>query len=174
MLKYVVPVYLLVIFVGFAWAKLPSGEEKLFALDSQVAAALDEGALASPLVEQIIEHERQAAEPPATEAERNELAEELAARRAALEKLVVSQSADGWKVRNAERHLLFVVKPEENGGPALYRHVPGYFEKVLDSPVALSAVSFIGAFFVFLLVMIHLAGQRWEAEGRLTYGEIEN
>jgi hypothetical protein len=46
----------------------------------------------------------------------------------------------------------------------------GYFETVWRNVVATMAVGFIFTIFVFLLVLVHIAGQRWENEGRITYG----
>ena len=42
----------------------------------------------------------------------------------------------------------------------------GYARQIINSPVALSSMLFIGVLLVFLMGMIHLAGRRWEAEGR--------
>ena len=49
-----------------------------------------------------------------------------------------------------------------------WQNVPGYIEKISNSPVAVSSIGFIAVVLVFLLVLIHIAGQRWEAQGRFT------
>jgi SNF family Na+-dependent transporter len=41
-----------------------------------------------------------------------------------------------------------------------------YLKSLMASPVALISVIFIGLVLAFLLVLIHIAGRRWEAEGR--------
>ncbi len=44
--------------------------------------------------------------------------------------------------------------------------IPGYARTMVDDPVALGSVLFIGAILAFVLVLIHFAGKRWVAEGR--------
>lgn len=51
--------------------------------------------------------------------------------------------------------------------------VPAYLKSVLDSPVALNSVLFIGGVMVFLFLLIHLAGKRWKAQGRYQVFEDE-
>jgi NSS family neurotransmitter:Na+ symporter len=41
-----------------------------------------------------------------------------------------------------------------------------YVKSLMASPVALMSVAFLGLVLAFLLVMVHIAGRRWEAEGR--------
>ena len=42
----------------------------------------------------------------------------------------------------------------------------GYIQKIADNPVALLSLGFIATLVVFLLILIHIAGRRWKAEGR--------
>jgi len=44
--------------------------------------------------------------------------------------------------------------------------VPKKAKAIYDSPVALGAMLFIGTVLAFILIMVHIAGRRWEAEGR--------
>src|SRR2546430_10585554 len=44
---------------------------------------------------------------------------------------------------------------------------PEYWKTLTTQPVAGMSFGFIGLVFVFLLVLIHIAGQRWQAAGRL-------
>ena len=46
-------------------------------------------------------------------------------------------------------------------------HQAGYIETISDNQVAFTSVMFIGVVLVFLLLMVHIAGRRWEAQGRL-------
>jgi SNF family Na+-dependent transporter len=46
------------------------------------------------------------------------------------------------------------------------QNVPSYVTSISDSPVALASIIFIGVVLGFLLFMIHVAGQRWQREGR--------
>lgn len=47
-----------------------------------------------------------------------------------------------------------------------------YLETLKTNPVARMSVIFIGAILIFLLVLIHLAGMRWEREGRYDNSEM--
>ncbi len=47
-------------------------------------------------------------------------------------------------------------------------NLPGSVRDIINDPVALSSIIFIGAVFVFMVIMIHIAGKRWVAEGRYT------
>ena len=48
-----------------------------------------------------------------------------------------------------------------------YSNVPGYVESILKDEVALVSICFVLTVFVFLLLMVHIAGLRWASEGRL-------
>lgn len=43
----------------------------------------------------------------------------------------------------------------------------GYLQKMMGSPVAVYSLGFIATILIFLLILIHIAGLRWKAEGRL-------
>ena len=43
----------------------------------------------------------------------------------------------------------------------------GYLQKMMESPVAVYSIGFIATILIFLLILIHIAGLRWKAEGRL-------
>jgi NSS family neurotransmitter:Na+ symporter len=49
-----------------------------------------------------------------------------------------------------------------------YDTLPDTLKALSDSPVAMAAVGFIATVLVFLLLLTHIAGMRWEAEGRFT------
>jgi NSS family neurotransmitter:Na+ symporter len=51
-------------------------------------------------------------------------------------------------------------------GGVCYTKGPEYLEGLKEEPVALMAVAFAALVLAFLLVVIHIAGKRWEAEGR--------
>jgi NSS family neurotransmitter:Na+ symporter len=46
-------------------------------------------------------------------------------------------------------------------------HQAGYIETISNNDVAFASVMFIGVVLVFLLLMVHIAGRRWESQGRL-------
>lgn len=46
-------------------------------------------------------------------------------------------------------------------------NVPGYIKSVSDNPAALSSIGFIGTVLIFLLILVHIAGRRWQEQGRL-------
>jgi SNF family Na+-dependent transporter len=49
----------------------------------------------------------------------------------------------------------------------IYTDGPEYWKTLTTQPVAGMSFGFIGLVFVFLLILIHIAGQRWKAAGRL-------
>jgi SNF family Na+-dependent transporter len=50
-----------------------------------------------------------------------------------------------------------------------WNNVPGYAKDIVDNPVVLSSLLFIGTVLVFLLLLVHIAGRRWEREGRFAH-----
>jgi hypothetical protein len=52
----------------------------------------------------------------------------------------------------------------------IYKHTAGYFENTASNTNAIQSIAFIGTIAVFLILLVHIAGRRWEKEGRLTYG----
>lgn len=51
-------------------------------------------------------------------------------------------------------------------GAFLWNDAPGYAKQVIGNPVALASVTLIAIVAGVLLVLIHIAGRRWQAEGR--------
>jgi SNF family Na+-dependent transporter len=49
-----------------------------------------------------------------------------------------------------------------------YYNIKGRAGAVMDHPVALASICFILVILVFLLVLTHIAGRRWEKQGRLS------
>jgi hypothetical protein len=145
MLKYVVPVYLITIFAMFCWNNVPSQDVSVATLDATVVAGLQEGELSPSLLATLAAHDVQV---PAGSK-------------------LVSDGSD-WQVVDADDALLVTLNAGE-GGVALERHKAGYYENIVNHPVALASVMFIAIILAFLLLLVHIAGRRWEAEGRLTY-----
>jgi hypothetical protein len=50
-----------------------------------------------------------------------------------------------------------------------YREVPEFAKSISEQPVALWSILFILTVLAFLLLLVHIAGQRWEAEGRFDH-----
>jgi hypothetical protein len=50
-------------------------------------------------------------------------------------------------------------------------NVPGYIKTISEKPAAQGTIAFVLLIFGFLMLMVHIAGRRWEKEGRLTYGD---
>jgi SNF family Na+-dependent transporter len=50
-----------------------------------------------------------------------------------------------------------------------WNDLPAEAWKVAESPVALSSIGFLTTLLVFLLLLIHIAGRRWAAQGRLSF-----
>lgn len=157
MLKYVVPVYLGIIFILFAWEKIPSKDVPYQFEDEPVYVATPVGIDATP-----------ASIPP-------ELASEMTTAGIELnEKMVVATAGDSqWDIHAEKDGPLKFVLVKEGEKVQLYEHKPGYFESILNSEVALLTMIFVAILIVFLLVLIHIAGIRWEAEGRFNKPDEE-
>jgi SNF family Na+-dependent transporter len=50
-------------------------------------------------------------------------------------------------------------------------NLPGYVKTIGSDTAALSSLLFVGVILVFLMVLVHIAGRRWELEGR--FAELE-
>jgi hypothetical protein len=141
MLKYVVPVYLLVIYVCFCWQKLPSHDVEKAAVPAPVAASFDESSIETAFVAAAIE----LPQPFVLES---------------------NAAVHTWNIRDDAGSLLYSVKPNTDGKLAIFQHVPGYVEAIGQSRTALSSVLFLVTILVFLILLIHIAGRRWQREGR--------
>jgi SNF family Na+-dependent transporter len=156
MLKYVVPAYLLVIFVAFCWEKLPSKETEVFETGAAHTQVLQEKRLDDALREEFASQEHALPE----------------------EAVVTSVGPNGpWTIRTSpgDDTPLFVVRMRtESDQLIVHQYALGYVETIARNPVVLSSVGFIALVVAFLLLLIHIAGQRWEAEGRFAVkGEHE-
>jgi NSS family neurotransmitter:Na+ symporter len=47
-----------------------------------------------------------------------------------------------------------------------WNNVPGYVRSIKENPVVLSSLLFIGTVLAFVLLLVHIAGNRWQREGR--------
>ena len=56
-------------------------------------------------------------------------------------------------------------------GSFVVNDVPGRAAAMLEAPVALGTLVFILVILAFLILMVRIAGRRWEKSGRLTYGD---
>ncbi|MCA9219257.1 MAG: sodium-dependent transporter [Planctomycetales bacterium] len=142
-LKYVTPLYLGIIALLFAINNLPSKDSEVAKLPSSAHAMLAEGPIGSTLVDVM---------------KNNEINFPAAG-------TIVDQGAGVWHVLSDNGSVLYKIKDE-----TLYQHSAGQIEKVLSNPVAVSSMLFVFVVLGFLMVMVHIAGRRWEAEGRLSYG----
>ena len=142
-LKYVVPVYLTVIFLAYCYQDLPSTSTKQFDVDPQLSMTLDTGRVPSYLEAEF--EKREIKLPP---------------------KLKVTGKEDSWNIRH-RGVTLYKLRMNDRRIDVL-QHKPGRAEQVINSTGSLLSVLFIGSLFIFMLVMIHLAGRRWDAEGKFT------
>lgn len=141
MLKYVVPVYLLVILLAFGGTKLPSSDEQQLLIPEISAETLNEASIPNVFASGNVDLPD------------DYLIEQVASDRS-------------WKILDAEGTLKFVIQPNDEGQWAIFKHVPGYVETIGNNRTALSSVLFITVIFVFLLLLIYIAGKRWQDEGR--------
>jgi hypothetical protein len=54
-------------------------------------------------------------------------------------------------------------------GVFCWQSMPERIAIMKDNHVVLASVGFIATVFAFLLIMVHIAGRRWERDGRLKY-----
>ena len=144
MLKWVVPVYLLAIFAGFCFINLPSHDTLKFAAAGVEAGDFTEGPVPEALRSQFASHDLTI---PATATMRRD------------------GKAGAWQLLDSDHNVLSVLRPAASG-VEVYSHEVGYIEKIGSSPVAFASLWFVIAILAFLLLMVHIAGRRWEAQGR--------
>lgn len=143
MLKYVMPVYLLVIFSLFCYYKLPSSETFQLAVDAQHTAALESGEISSGLRQEFQQAHLKIPD----------------------DATVSREDAGAWVIQDNAGSALYYFR-EEDDKLQVFAHTPGYFETIGRDTVAMASLLFIGVIFAFLLMLIHIAGKRWESEGR--------
>ncbi len=144
MLKYVVPVYLLAIFAGFCVVNLPTHEPLAFDTTANLHAGLQGEAISEEIRDEFLKNE---IELPETA------------------RLATEDGGGEWTIRDSENLILYVIRPR-GAELAVHAHNAGYVEKIGKNPVALGSILFIGAVLGFLLLMVHIAGRRWEADGK--------
>jgi SNF family Na+-dependent transporter len=57
--------------------------------------------------------------------------------------------------------------------PETGEYTPGYFDSITSDSVALMSVLFIFGVTLFLLILIHLAGQNWQRDGKFAFLETD-
>ncbi|REK27616.1 MAG: sodium:calcium symporter [Planctomycetota bacterium] len=144
MLKYITPAYLLVVFFLFCFYKLPSSDTLLTEIDAPSAKAIATGDVPEAVRETLAASE---IEIPAESVVAGDLSTTLLVKKAA-----------------AGPTIVFIEPVNDKFG--IYQHKAGQFEGILNSPVAFSSVCFIAVVFAFLLILVRIAGERWEQEGR--------
>lgn len=151
MLKYVTPLYLVAIFIGFCFVNLPSKDEPAFETELLAAASLNQQELSDEIK---AEFEKNKASLPGGAS--------------------VSTVTDGerWEIRDGDGILAFTVNAA-GGTLAVEKHTAGYIEQIGAKPVALMSLIFIAVVFAFLVLLVHIAGKRWEKEGRFAKIDAE-
>ena len=146
--------YLLVILAGAAWLNLPSKDVPLFESASAGSGPVDLDTVRTAFAD------NKASLP---------------------DDATLSSNENRWLVRDADGVTRYVIvrgkgieKSAEGdvrvvdrpGALLIYEHKLGYAETVTSNRAALISVLFISVVFAFLLLLIHIAGKRWQAEGR--------
>lgn len=144
-LKYVAPVYLLVIFVTFCFQNLPSRDLPAFEVETQLTHRPEAGAVPQMLVDDFKKHDAS-------------LPNDC--------RLATLPDGAGWNIQDAQGVLLYRIS-NGSGRLAVRKHVPGYFETIGNDRVAFISILFIALIVVFLFVLVHIAGSRWKREGRI-------
>jgi hypothetical protein len=151
MLKYVVPFYLMIIFAAFVWEKVPSSDPLLATVPGGAAELLQDNVLGEEI--------------------RTVLAD---AGIEIPEDILVTANAKStkWKAtrpQEEDRVQLIASFIQTKEGVEVRSHQAGYAENILASDSATLSALFLGVVVVFLTLLVHIAGRRWENEGRLTY-----
>jgi neurotransmitter:Na+ symporter, NSS family len=150
-LKYLAPVYLLAIFVVFCWQELPSKHIPVFKIDVAAVDTLRDGVIPEALTAEMERHEL-------------ELPEEAS--------ITAPRDRGPWTIVGPDGAPVLIIHtvPDATGETVLRvsRYEMGSIETLSRNEVALFSVGFIATVLLFLLILIHIAGRRWRAEGRLT------
>jgi len=154
MLKFVVPVYLLTIFGLFTVEKLPSKPPLVASLSPDSPAAglgIQEGDVVRRYGGSVV----------TTEKEWKRVGKQAVVAGQAIIPVVLVR--DGSEIE-------LTIPTGEHGITFKFR--TGYVEQIANDPVVLGCVFFIGTILTLLMIMIHIAGRRWKAEGR--YENLES
>ena len=144
MLKYVTPLYLLVIFVGFSWQNLLSHEDEKFRSAASHRSALEDGVLSEGLRDKFVENEAG-------------LPEEF--------EIEPLEGEAGWSIRAPDALPVFKIRVEADE-LVVNAYSPSQFLVIFNDAASLISVLFIGGVLAFLLVLIYIAGVRWRAQDR--------
>jgi NSS family neurotransmitter:Na+ symporter len=147
-LKYISPAYLLVIFVTFCWQSVQSKEAPAFNAQPSIISDLNKGVVPE------------------------QLSAELRANKMTLPTnfVVDRESTDGpWTIRSVDGWRLVVIRAIADKGEnylEVNKLTRGKIPELLSNKVALTSIGFIGVVAASLLLLVHIAGKRWAAEGR--------
>ncbi len=157
MLKFVVPVYLVVIFAAFVWQNVLSHDPVKATLPESMVPMLKHDAVSAELREMAEE----ATDGDVTLPEQSKI-----------EDVDRRGSPQVWRVvvsgEEGQQQVLATFN-EAREGVELRVHEAGYAEKIAGSRSASLSVLFIGVVFAFLVLLVHLAGMQWESQGRLRF-----
>ena len=148
-LKYIAPVYLLMIFAAFCYFNLPSSETEKFLIEGASASSIRAGDATSALQ---VEFELREMPLP--------------------DKATIDRAGDGaWHVfGDRTTPPIYVLRPQSraDGVPAFQvkARTAGTIEQLWYSPVAMLSVAFLALILAFLMFSTYLAGRKWEREGR--------
>lgn len=144
MLKYVTPLYLIVIFALFCVYNLPSSDEEIGRIDAAAAEQLEDGVVPKALASVLEEKKVKFPEEP----------------------YVQKTDESSFEILKSEGTPAILVVKSTGSEHVIYKHSAGQIETVMTNPVAIGSLSFVGVVMLFLLVLVHIAGERWEKEGR--------
>ena len=151
MLKYVTPVFLVVIFVAFCFESLPSKAEKIADVPGLEFSAIGADELPDLVVDTLAGSEH--APPKSNE-------------------MTVSDSSFGpasiWLYDKSDELPVYVIREGEGGVATISKWSPGKIATVLNDRASLLSVGFLLILAFFLLLLVHIAGRRWESQGKFT------
>lgn len=149
MLKYVTPVYLVVIFAGFCFDSLPSKYVAVAQVPSASVEILNSEAVPAAVVSALAEKDIELAEGAYGRVD------------SARHQLSIYTPA-----QNGDDTLAYVVRAASDGeGVTVGTIKNGYVANILASPASIYSITFLILLAGFLLLLVHIAGRRWEAAG---------
>ncbi|MEX0716019.1 MAG: sodium-dependent transporter [Planctomycetaceae bacterium] len=187
MLKYVVPVYLLAVLVGFAWNNMPSKDEEKLSANVQAGAAAGRTRLVDVRKPDIDPETGEKVSAPVIERLDADIPAELDAGTLSPKFIGLLESQDikpadeatvardeeagEWRIRDRNGVLTHRIL-QEGDTLSIVKHSAGYLELIVTRRAVAGSLVFIGAVLVFLMLLIHIAGRRWKAEGR--FDDLDN
>ncbi len=150
MLKYVTPVFLLVIFAAFCWKELPSKAELITTIDDIAYDSLSANEVPQPIIAALTNND----ETPPEIVNRSMTVSAFGTKRY-------------WLYTDVDAPPAYLIRPASKAdGIEVAQWKPGKLASIFASTEATLSITFLAILALFLLLLVHIAGKRWERDGR--------